>query len=384
MITNIQLKRGFRMSKSLYDFSKMPNISEELSPHFAEIINSGIEVFAKENDMSLDEATALFERKLHSVTIRTFDEKNITRNSPREEQELLFKSGLTQCKVDPEKPNEPVIKTININNYLLEDPNELKSTLIHEIFHAVLSDDKLTFRNGQYVHNMGCSETLFEDGKHVGTTGHMMHEALVARMQKNFCKKEGIKFEEKGLFSSAYVEELKRLQKFEKLTGVRISPRNTLSQLKLIHGQEIESFATSLDTHDYSKCDDILLQIQNQKSPISRAYHKFLDFAKHTGEKVKTIFKGKQPLMLEEGSKEHANILTPEGHSLTSLEHLSPEKPPMSKEEAFRNSVSENGLLRKLPPLDMTRYTSSHSLQQENEQASSSSQHEESSGEHTF
>lgn len=325
------------MNQNSYNLSIMPNISEELQQPFSEIISSGIAVFAEANNISLSEATAFFESKLQNVTIQTFDEKNITIKSSKEEKELLFKEGLSQCRVNPDNPDEPANKTIYINNYLLEDPNQLKSTLIHEIFHTVLSDDKLTFREGHYVHNTGCMESTFENGNYTGTRGRMMHEALVARMQKSVCQREGIKFEEKGLFTSAYVEPIKRLQKFEKLIGSKISPSSTLSSLEFLHGEKLTNLVNALDSNDYSRCDEILFEIQNKRSPISRGYYKFLNFAQKTGEKIKTIFNTKKPLMLE-SSNEH----TLQEHSI---------QPKKTREETFRDEISRNGALKKLPPL---------------------------------
>ena len=346
------------MNKNLYNF-EAPNISSELLQPFTQIIPSGIEVFAKENNLSLDDATALFEKKLQGVTIKTFNVEDITLGSSEEEQQLLFKMGLTKCKVNPDRPNEPATKIIYINDSLLANPAELKSTFIHEIFHTVLSADELTFKNGQHTYSMGCSETTFENGSCTGTKAHMLHEVLVARMEKRFCKKEGIPFIEYGLFASGYADGIRRLEKFERLTGCKLSPNASFDSLKIIFGDKLEVFSTLLDTGDYSRCDDFLVQLQNQKSPLSKLRHSFLNLAQQANQKIKNLFKPKNKIpMLEEGIPIYSKSSISEESSFTPLKQLSPK-------QKFEHQLSNNGEFKHLPPLNIQPNDVSDTLHQE-------------------
>ena len=255
------------MKKNLYDELYLPDIqsqNREILETFREMIGTGLEVFAKENNMNINDATQLFQTKLNNIPIRIFDERTLKQDYPEIEERLSLKLGVTDLVFDPNNSEKPVQKAIYLNSCLLGDKEELKSTFMHEMYHLVLSDDKLNFRNGQYVYNLGCHETCFENGNVVNNVGRQLHEGLVARMQKKFCQKEGIKFQEKGLFASGYTNEIKIIDKFEKISGRKISPNKKLASLKF-DCKEIEEIAKLLDNSEYDKCEEVLKEYKDKK-----------------------------------------------------------------------------------------------------------------------
>lgn len=322
----------------LFDDSNRPNLPDELKDTFDEIIDIGIKVFAKSNNMGQAEVAKLFEEKLSKVSIKIVNVENTTSESSEREKQLRFVHGLTDCIVNPEKPEQDVRKNIYLNSFVLLDKNSLKSTLMHEIYHVVLAGDKLERRGLNYVFNMGCSESVFENGECKSQTGHMMHEAMVARMQKEFCKKMNIPFYDKGLLGSGYAEAMKLLKNYEKIIGKKILPITKMSLIEMMFGEDSRNFAKMLDEKKYMECDEFLNQIDNRILPkiIRSIKNNSIDFYK----KINTIFKSKRGgiLLPEQTSKE----VQENGNQVLNVNE---EK---TKVDKFRKRISDDGRLSNL------------------------------------
>ena len=314
------------MGKSKFNQSNMPKIEDvQIKTAFEESIDSAIKVFAKENRIGEEEATKLFETKLKNVPIRFED--------------LNFKSGRTDMALDLDNPQQEVKKTISLNNYLSEDKDKLKSNLAHEVFHLVVSDDKMQSRNRNYVYNKGCHETVFEDKKVISSKGDAMHEALVARMEKKFCQREKIKFEENGLFASGYIKNIDLLEKIEKAVGIKIKPESKLSDLSMVMGKSVEQIAELMDKGEYAACKDKILELKDEK--IQQKYGDraltFVQSVRKIGDNIKKIIPRKNKVLAL--------------NETNNSEQLKPSSDSRTAAQKFADEISRNGKLREIKPI---------------------------------
>lgn len=323
------------------------DVDDKLEGSFYEIIDSCIDVFASENGMSKEEAKEMFKQRLSSTSIKVSDS-------------LFMERGRTTPHIDTDNINQPVKKEIEINKNLLENKKELKSSLAHEIFHAVLADEKATEINGEYKYNMGCSETTISEGK-VNTKGRLLHEAMVARMQKKFCQKNNIKFSEKNILGSAYAEPMRQLKKFEKIKGIKTTSNCSLETLNAIYGNDIDELAELMDEGNREKTDAFFERLQDEK--IQEAKGKPLQFAILQARKmgrniisgVKKIMPKNSNIKMLEAAKLDSNIVKPLNSHIKPLEEV-PKKRELSEfEKSLKVQIVDTG----------TRKTSSEDIQQE-------------------
>lgn len=267
------------------------NIPAELRSIFDSTITDGVKVFAKQNKLSIEDTCDLFVDKLSNVSFETYNPEMLDMNN-KEDRKLMFVQGLTKITIeDTEKSDSKISRKILINQDNI-GTDVAKSTLMHEIYHAALASKKLKSRNLQNVYEMGSHEVILDKGQVVSDKGHMMHEALVAKMEKEFCKKNGIKFNEKGLFASGYTNEIRTIEKLEKILGSRILPRDSLEMLKIKHGHKIEDLASSMDERDVVGSEKILDEMLDDriKSSENDIMSKGALLARKIRRKVKTSF----------------------------------------------------------------------------------------------